>query len=356
MADRRLFVLCDTNVAVWDAHLFRKKGGPQLLALLRAKKAKLVVPEVLRMEYITQFAKVSEEALRCATKEAQRLQTLCGYRLVDFLPKAKFWEAQALEILAEQKDVIYSIPSTDALMVAAGNRSIGGLRPTSKNDHGFKDCLIWESLLTLPPGSEVLFVSRDEIAFFDEEALAPSLVNDAKGKGLLLTAFNHKKVHSLHPVVDALKERFTDIDALTLGDLKLGDHPMMATRREVESAVVPVLPNARHDSPVEVKGGAADAAKLEEALRGSREPFEAYEVKALGFVSFLGSSGKESVVDLLVKAGVSADAARNALDRLALAGLIRDTGHNYLAAEGRPADLAAALVEADMVKVTSLGA
>ena len=48
MADgRQLYVLCDTNAAVRDAHLFRKKGGPFLIAMLRAKKAKLLVPEVL---------------------------------------------------------------------------------------------------------------------------------------------------------------------------------------------------------------------------------------------------------------------------------------------------------------------
>ena len=50
--DRQLYVLCDTNAAARDAHLFRKKGGPILVAMLRAKKAKLVMPEVLRMEYI----------------------------------------------------------------------------------------------------------------------------------------------------------------------------------------------------------------------------------------------------------------------------------------------------------------
>lgn len=48
-------------------------------------------------------------------------------------------------------------------------------------------------------------------------------------------------------------------------------------------------------------------------------------------------------------------ATRNALERLALAGLIKDTGHNYLAVIGRTADLAAQLVEPEMIKLTGLG-
>jgi hypothetical protein len=192
---------------------------------------------LLRMEYITQFAKVSEEALREATKEVHRLQALCGYRLVDLLPKSEFGEAQALEILEQLKDAIHSVPSADELLLAAGNRSIGGLRPTSKSDHGYKDCLIWESILTLPAGPEVLLVSRDETAFFDELALAPALVKDAEAKGLLVTPFNIKKSQSLHPVVDALKERFTDIDALMPGDLELREGLNKADSRARQARV-----------------------------------------------------------------------------------------------------------------------
>jgi hypothetical protein len=356
MTNRPLFIVCDTNAAVRDAHLFRKKGGPQLVALLRAKNAKLVLPEVLRTEYITQFAKVSEEALRDAMKEVHKLQSLCGYRLDDVLPKAKFWEARALEVLEQLTDVIHSVPTTDELLLAAANRSIGGHRPTSKSDHGYKDCLIWESLLTLPTGSEVLFVSRDEVAFFDEEALTPSLLKEAEVRGLLLTAFNTKKAQSLFPVVTALTERFTDIGALTLGELELDAHPMMVTPRESEQTVVPVLPTAIQDAFLEVKEGAPASEELGAALSAARAPFETCEVKALGFVSFLRSSAKESVVELLRQAGVSAGVARNALERLVLAGLIRDTGHNYLAVESRLSTVAAALVEEEMIKLTGLGA
>ena len=110
--DGQLYVLCDTNVGARDAHLFRKKGGPLLIDMLRAKKAKLLMPEVLRMEYIKQFTLAGDEALSKAVKELDRLKTLCGYDLFGLLPKSQFGEAQALEILEQLEDIIHFIPTT----------------------------------------------------------------------------------------------------------------------------------------------------------------------------------------------------------------------------------------------------
>jgi len=353
MADNRcLYVLCDTNAAARDAHLFRKKGGPLLVAMLRAKRAKLLVPEVLRMEYINQFIQAGNAALQKATAELDKLKTFCGYDISGLLPKRQFGEAQALEILAQLEDIIHTIPTTPELKVAAADRSINGVRPTSKTDHGYKDCLIWESLLTLPEGSEVLLLSRDAAAFFDNGVLAPDLGKEAKEKGLLLTAYSSGKDETLMPLVNALKERFADIAASVAGDLPVGDHPIIQAYMQSER-VAPVLPKGLAEEapqPVVVAAG-----ELEELFAAQTRPFALLDVKALGFVSYLRSTGKQAVIDLLVQSGVAAEAARNALERLALAGLITDTGHNYLAVEERQAEMAAQLVEPEMIKLTGLG-
>lgn len=353
MADNRLlYVLCDTNAAVRDAHLFRKRGGVLLVAMLRAKKAKLLVPEVLRMEYINQFIQAGDEALNRATKELDKLKTFCGYDMSGFLPKSQFGEAQALEIMAQLEDVIHTIPTTAAIKVAAADRSINGVRPTSKTDHGYKDCLIWESLLTLPQGSEVMLLSRDEAAFFDNGVLALNLATEAKEKGIVLTAFSTTKNPTLMPLVDALKERFADIAASITGDLPMGDHPILQAYMQAER-VSPALPqdlgeNAPH--PVAVAAG-----ELEEMFAEQTRPLFLLDIRALGFVSYLGSTCKQAVIDLLVQSGAATEAVRNALERLALAGLITDTGHNYLVVESRHADMAAQLVEPEMIKLTGLG-
>lgn len=353
MADgRQLYVLCDTNAAARDAHLFRKKGGPFLVAMLRAKRAKLLVPEVLRMEYISQFIQAGNSALQKATAELDRLKTFCGYNISGLLPKPQFGEAQALEILAQLEDVIHAIPTTPELKVAAADRSINGIRPTSKTDHGYKDCLIWESLLTLPEGSEVLLLSRDAAAFFNNGVLAPDLGKEAKEKGLLLTAYSSGKDETLMPLVNALKERFADITASIAGDLPVGDHPIIQAYMKSEQGppALPKDPAEEVPQPVVVASG-----ELEELLAVQTRPFVLLDIKVLGFVSYLRSTGKQTVIDLLVQSGVVVEAARNALERLALAGLITDTGHNYLAVQGRQAEMAAQLVEPEMIKLTGLG-
>lgn len=350
--DRQLYVLCDTNAAARDAHLFRTKGGPQLVTMLRARKAKLLVPEVLRMEYINQFIQAGDKALNQATIGLDKLKTFCGYDISTLLPKRQFGEDQALGILARLEDIIHTIPTTPELKVAAADRSINGVRPTSKTDHGYKDCLIWESLLTLPRGSEVMLLSRDEAAFFDGQALARSLQKEAEEHGLLLTAYNTKKDETLWPLVNALKERFGDIAASAASDLPMDDHPIIQAYMQSER-ITPVLPkDPAEDAPQTV---VVAAGEFEEWFSAQTRSFALLDVKALGFVSYLGSTGKQAVIDLLVQSGIAAEAARNGLERLALAGLIRDTGHNYLAVEGRQADMAAQQVEPEMIKLTGLG-
>jgi hypothetical protein len=350
--DRQLFVLCDTNAAVRDAHLFRKKGGPLLVEILRAKKGKLVVPEVLRMEYISQFIEAGFAALQKATTELDRLKTFCGYDISALLPKRRFAETQALEILAQLEDVIHIIPSSPDLKVAAADRAINGIRPTSKTDHGYKDCLIWESLLTLPRGAEVLFISRDATAFFDGGGLAPNLAKDVEEKGLILTAYSLGKDDGLMPVVNALKEKFSDIAASMPSDVPMGAHPIIQAYMQAEP-VAPVLPK----DPTEVlQPLVAAAGELEKLFEAQTRTFTRLDIKALGFVSYMRITRKRDVIGLLGQSGEDIDAARNALERLALAEVIRDTGNNYLVVEGRLSDMAAQVVEPEMIKVIGLGA
>lgn len=349
--DGQLFVLCDTNVGARDAHLFRKKGGPLLIDMLRAKKAKLLVPEVLRMEYIKQFVLAGDEALQKVVKEVDRLKTLCGFDLFGLLPKSQFGEAQARDILEQLEDVIHPVPTTPALKLAASDRTIDNRRPTSKSDHGYKDCLIWESMLTLPAGSEVLFVTRDEVGFFENGVLAASLAKEAAARGLVLTAYGTTEAKGVTPLVEALKVRFADLAAMRTTDMLMGDHPLVQAYMKFERAA-PVLPVA----PAEVAPQVViEPGELEALLTARTKHLSLIDVKALGFVGFLNQTGKQQAIDLLVQSGVAADAARNALDRLALAGLIRDTGHNYLAVQGDLLSMAVQQAEAEMIELNGFG-
>lgn len=350
---RQLYILCDTNAAIRDSHLFRKKDGLLLVALLRAMKGKLVVPDVLRMEYVSQFTKTGDEALHEANVGLDKLSTLWGYDVREILPESQFGEAQALSALTHLEDIIHVVPMTPELKIAAADRSINGTRPTSKSDHGYKDCLIWESLLTLPAGSEVILLSRDKAAFFDNGQLAPSLKKEADEKGLLLTAYETTKAPSLRPVVDALKERIPEIADSLAGELPVSDHPVIEAFKRAEP-VAPAMPGEAAE--VASKAVTAEAGELDERIAAQMKPFALLDTKALGFISYMRQLGKERAVDLLVQSGVPTPAvARNALERLALAGLITDTGHNYLSIASPEADIAAQLVELEMIDLVGLG-
>ena len=95
--------------------------------------------------------------------------------------------------------------------------------------------------------------------------------------------------------------------------------------------------------------------ELEALLAARMRLLSLIDVKALGFIGFLDQTGKQQAIDLLVQSGVAADAARNALERLALAGLIRDTGRNYLAVQGGLLSMAVQQAEAEMIELTGLG-
>lgn len=351
--DGQLYVLCDTNVGARDAHLFRKKSGPLLIDMLRAKKAKLLMPEVLRMEYIKQFTLAGDETLPKAVKELDRLKTLCGYDLFGLLPKSQFGESQALEILSQLEDVIHFIPTTPELKVAASDRTIENKRPASKSDHGYKDCLIWESMLTLPHGSEVLFVSRDKVGFFENNGdLAIALQKEAKSRGLTLEAFSTTEEKGLKPLVEALKTRFSDLATMSPDDMPMGAHPLVQAYMETER-VAPVLPI--DPAVVAFHKVVVEPGEMEAQLAVHTRHLGLIDIKALGFVGSLERTGKQAVINLLVESGVAADAARNALERLALAGLIRDTGHNYLAVAGDLLNKAIQQVEPDLIALNGLG-
>lgn len=104
MIGRPLFFFCDANTVVYDTHLLAKKGGPEVVRLLRALRAQIAVPEVSRAEYLSNYAKVASSAHEDAEVVLSKLETLSGQRVTAALPQAKFWEARGPKILDDLKD------------------------------------------------------------------------------------------------------------------------------------------------------------------------------------------------------------------------------------------------------------
>lgn len=354
MTSRPLFFFCDANTVVYDTHLLAKKGGPEVVRLLRALRAQIALPEVSRAEYLSNYAKVASSAHEDAEVVLSKLETLSGQRVTAALPQAQFWEARGPKILDDLKDITFELIASADLKAAALDRAVEGRKPAMKANQDIKDCLIWECLLTLPAGSELVFASRDMRAFYRDSRFDEALLKEAKDRDLLITPIDCGP-QNLHAAVSLLKERLAAAKALQPSDLRLGDEPDEPAADDVGSIVAPVLHGDIKQNVPDVPAVEAPPLERLDVVAPARNFFRSLEEKALGFISYLGRAGKHEAIGLLVQSGAEVDAARNVLERLALAGMIRDTGNNYLRVDGVHAQRAAELVEEEMIKLIGLG-
>lgn len=355
MDDRPLFLFCDANTAVYDTHLLVKQGGLQLVHLLRELRGKIALPDISRTEYLSNYAKVAAKVHKDAEVVLSQLQSLSGQRVTAALPQDKFWESRGSRILEDLEDITFEIVATADLKAAALDRAVEGRKPAKSPNQDIKDCLIWECILSLPAGSEVIFASRDLKAFYRDSKFDESLLKEAEAKGLLITPVDTTK-QNVFEAVELLKSRVADVGSLRLNDLRL-DYRLTEPDMAGDSGpVVPViLPDEVNPKLPEQATEFAKPSETFDTIAPAKDFFRSLEEKALGFVSYLGRTGKQEVISLLVQSGAAGDAARNVLERLALAGMIRDTGNNYLSVDSVHAKRAAELVEEEMIDLTGLG-
>jgi hypothetical protein len=112
-------------------------------------------------------------------------------------------------------------------------------------------------------------------------------------------------------------------------------------------------PAAEAPAPQSEIASAADP--LADTLSASLDGYRGHERKVLGFVAYFGTPSKEQLADLLNRSGLAPEITRNAADRLVMSGLIRDTGHHYVVPDRGLAQLAAAGVEEEIIKLLQGG-
>lgn len=91
--------------------------------------------------------------------------------------------------------------------------------------------------------------------------------------------------------------------------------------------------------------------ELELVLEKAAEPFKDLEEKLIGYVAYLGTPTKDQLFSLLAQSGVSPNAAKNVADRLAISGVITDTGNHYLVPQKGIRDIAAKGVELEIINL-----
>lgn len=94
-----------------------------------------------------------------------------------------------------------------------------------------------------------------------------------------------------------------------------------------------------------------ETSTLEAMLAGVQDQFQKLDAKILGYVSYLGTLSKDQLFELLSQEGISPEMARNAADRLALSGIIVDTGNHYISGNKKTRDLVGPLAEPDIIRL-----
>ena len=342
-----MIVVCDTNVCVRDTHLLRKKGGPALIEFLRATKGQLLIPEILHQEYLDQFVEAALGAYNKAETGLSVLQTLLGRRLDHLLPPKGAFEQEALKRLQSLEALTRAAPLTQEIKLAAADRTLLKRRPTSKSDHGYKDCLIWESVLRLPTGSDVRLVSRDVPAFFDGGQLAAELVAEAAALGISVKGYNVTDDKSLAPLLQDLQAAHPLLDFSAREAFEL-EEPADSVAVAVVSAKAP-LAATREPSTETPEMVASNVHEVAQLLAEAQKTFEDLDLKILGYIAYLGTPGKEQLFRLLSQSGHPLDAARNVVERLVITRFVRDTGNHYLPADRRIGEIAAGTVEGEII-------
>jgi hypothetical protein len=343
-----MIVVCDTNIFVRETHLLRKKGGPQLVRLLQAVKGQLFVPEILKIEYIEQTRLAASEERNRANAAIANFGTLVGSSGGPPLLSDDAVDQRTLERLGALDALILSTTMTEEVLAAAGRRSLQKKRPTSKSDHGYKDCLIWESVLRLPTASKVHFVSRDGKAFFEGDEFAKELIEEASERGIAISGYR-----DLEQVVRELQANTSTLDlsaaeALEVVERQADDSDSDSVISASSAATASTqfsLPTLESTS---VPSDRTDQ-KLTELLTQAQVTFADLDRKVLGYISYLGGVSKPELFDLLSQSGMSTEVARNVADRLTIAGLVRDTGNHYLPNDTPAAQLAAAATEPEII-------
>ena len=189
-----------------------------------------------------------------------------------------------------------------------------------------RDLVIWQVALRVAKrDGSALIVSRDEVHVHE------------RGSGEAAAALLHRAKR----FEEAVEVLLQNSPIAALESLRA----VAAERLVRPSKVAPAARTANEKAAISKVGRVLGVSRLES---------EGLDAKLLGFVSYLGDPSKEQLFDLLGRAGVKEELAKNTAEKLVIAGVIVDTGHHYLVKDKDAGEAAAILVESEIIKLLGL--
>jgi hypothetical protein len=218
-------VVLDANLIIErDWHL-RTGTAEALLAAAQRRRLRLVIPEVVVREAVAAHAERRTNAqsrLRSALADLHRLD---GPNAEDASAKSgsfiqRTYESSLRERLRDHGVEVAPVPEISESLV---DRAVRRRRPFDANGKaGFRDALIWQTVLDEASDAQVTVFATDNIKDFGNETkdgLHPHLVEDVAGKGLgsasirLVRSLDDAARLALEPardILDRIRARLTD--------------------------------------------------------------------------------------------------------------------------------------------------
>jgi hypothetical protein len=177
---RPLLVIFDTNI--WKAnHFLRSPSAAAVRALLRLKRAKVALPEVIRLE-VERHLRRQLKKLRQEIEEKHKSLLTLAARLKELvLPSDADIEkivAGAFDGLGVQlKHIEFSVESARSSFL----KVVDYAPPNTEHSQQFKDGVIWADCVALLAENDVTLVTADK-GFRDGETLHPELQKEIAAK------------------------------------------------------------------------------------------------------------------------------------------------------------------------------
>lgn len=241
-----MYIFLDTNV-YFNNWFLKSPSFEKLSQYCNNNDATLLVSEVIVNEVEAKFIEETDKALK-QLDEARRACKNVGYGGV---PKVDSFDSSYdfREVLKENITNIIFLPYDTIphrLLVA---KAIGAKRPFNENEKGYRDALIWHSLLDFLKmdkfGTSVAFVTENSSDFFDNKSESIQFYKD------LLNDLRNAKVANRFLLFRNLRQ-FVDTNKIITSD--------GIDRERLIAELLPTIESSAEDAAIDYLNGLSTAA------------------------------------------------------------------------------------------------
>lgn len=171
-------IFVDTSI-LWAGQSFNEKAFRQLRDMQRNEsRVRIRVPEVVVME-LERHAREMEAKFARDLRNINSCRELTGIDLVKFSAQGARWGSLIRAMVAEF-GIVDPMPSVSHGEMA--RRDLARLQPFKANGSGYRDALIWESVLEFGESSRVALLTQNTNDFGRPEKLPDGLSADLHGR------------------------------------------------------------------------------------------------------------------------------------------------------------------------------